>query len=119
MLRLAKNGKSIEDYDGGAEKGLNAIDTIKKCNADIVCELSYTDLKSGQPATDHCREALKSGKHVVTSNKGPTALFYRELSYLAKQNNVQFLIEGTDLAMPLSNRVVGTAIFNQAITIIS
>ena len=95
LLKLANDGKSIENYEGDVEKGLNAIETIKNCNADIVCELSYTDIKSGQPATDHCREALKSGKHVVTSNKGPAALFYKELSELAKQNKVQFLIEGT------------------------
>ncbi len=95
LLELAKQGKSIEEYSGDVEKGLNAIDTINKCNADIVCEMSYTDIKTGQPATDHCRAALKSGKSLVTSNKGPAALFYRELSDLAKQNNVYFLIEGT------------------------
>lgn len=106
ILEIVKNGKSIEDYSGDAEKGLNAIDTINKCNADIVCELSYTDIKTGQPATDHCREALKSGKHVVTSNKGPAALFYRELSDLAKKNNVHFLIEGTVMS--------GTPVLNVA-----
>ena len=87
----ANESMSPFDY----KKGLNAIDTINKCNADIVCEMSYTDIKTGQPATDHCRAALKSGKSLVTSNKGPAALFYRELSDLAKQNNVYFLIEGT------------------------
>ena len=106
LLKLAKSEKSIEEYNDDVEKGLNAIDTIKKCNADIVCELSYTDIKSGQPATDHCRDALKSGKHVVTSNKGPAALFYNKLSGLAKQNNVQFLIEGTVMS--------GTPVLNVA-----
>jgi len=106
LLKLAKDGKSIEECKGDIEKGLNAIDIIKKCNADVVCELSYTDIKSGQPATDHCREALKLGKHVVTSNKGPAALFYKELSELAKQNNVQFLIEGTVMS--------GTPVLNVA-----
>ena len=105
-LELAKAGKSLSRYNKSAEKDLNAIDTIKKCNANIVCELSYTDIKTGQPATDHCREAFKSGKNVVTSNKGPTALFYRELSDLAKQNNVQFLIEGTVMS--------GTPVLNVA-----
>ncbi len=106
LLELAREGKSIEEYDGNVEKGLDAIETIKKCNADIICELSYTDIKTGQPATDHCREALKSGKHVVTSNKGPTALFYRELADIAKENNVQFLIEGTVMS--------GTPVLNVA-----
>ena len=106
LLKLAKAGKSIEEYDGDVKRGLNAIDTINKCNADIVCEMSYTDIKTGQPATDFCRTALKSGKSVVTSNKGPAALFYRELSELAKQNNVHFLIEGTVMS--------GTPVLNVA-----
>jgi len=105
-LELAKSGKSLSLYSKPAKKDLNAINTIKECNADIVCELSYTDIKTGQPATDHCREALISGKHVVTSNKGPAALFYRELSELAEQNNVQFLIEGTVMS--------GTPVLNVA-----
>ena len=105
-LDLVKNGKSLEEYHLPAEKGLNTIETIKKCNVDIICELSYTDIKSGQPATDHCRTALKSGKSVVTSNKGPAALFYHELSDLAKKNNVHFLIEGTVMS--------GTPVLNVA-----
>ncbi|MFC2088859.1 homoserine dehydrogenase [Calditrichota bacterium] len=106
LLDLAKNGKSLEEYDDAGEKGLNATDTIDKCNADIVCELSYTDIKTGQPATDHCRAALKSGKSVVTSNKGPAALFYRELNQLAQEKGVQFLIEGTVMS--------GTPVLNVA-----
>ena len=54
-------------------------------NADIVCEMTYTDIKTGQPATDHCRAAFETGKHVVTSNKGPAALFYSELDELADE----------------------------------
>jgi homoserine dehydrogenase len=68
---------------------------IKESNATIVCELTFTDLKTGGPAVEHCRTALKSGKHVVTSNKGPAALKYQEMKKTAQENGVQFLIEGT------------------------
>jgi homoserine dehydrogenase len=68
---------------------------IRECNADIVCELTYTDLKTGGPAVAHCREALASGKHVVTSNKGPAALFYHQMKELADEHHVMFMIEGT------------------------
>jgi homoserine dehydrogenase len=43
---------------------------------------------------------------VVTSNKGPAALAYREMSDLAEQNGVKFLIEGTVVS--------GTPILNLA-----
>ncbi|MBC8384484.1 MAG: homoserine dehydrogenase, partial [Candidatus Cloacimonetes bacterium] len=68
---------------------------IKDCNADVMCELTFTDLNTGGPAIDHCRVALESGKSVVTSNKGPAALKYPEMKKLADKNCVKFLIEGT------------------------
>ncbi|HGY54229.1 MAG TPA: homoserine dehydrogenase [Caldithrix abyssi] len=106
LLDLVSNGKSLEEYTGDAQRGWDALTTIRQSNADIVCEMTYTDIKSGKPATDHCRAALESGKHVVTSNKGPAALFYNELADLAQKNNVRFLIEGTVMS--------GTPVLNLA-----
>lgn len=84
----------------------NNIELIEKCNATVVCELTYTDLKTGRPAVDHVKAALGSGKHVVTSNKGPAALKYHELKKIADKKKVKFLIEGTVVA--------GTPIINLA-----
>ena len=107
ILILAKNGQSIEETDQpGVQKGWDALKTIRESNADIICEMTYTDIKSGQPASDHCRAALENGKHVVTSNKGPAALYYRTLSELAAKNHVQFMIEGTVMS--------GTPVLNLA-----
>ena len=79
---------------------------IKESNATVLCELTYTDLNTGGPAIDHVRAALESGKHVVTSNKGPAALKYAEFKELADKKGVKFLIEGTVVA--------GTPIINLA-----
>ncbi len=73
----------------------DALSMIRESNADVIVEMSYTDLKTGQPATDHLKEALKLKKHVVTTNKGPVALYYGELEQLAKANGVQIGVEGT------------------------
>lgn len=75
--------------------GWDALETINNSNADIVLELSYTDLTTGEPALTHIRAALKQGKHVVTTNKGPIALNYTELAALARQQQVQIGAEGT------------------------
>lgn len=69
--------------------------TIDKSNAEVVAEVSFTDLKSGEPATSHVRQALQAGKHVVTTNKGPIALHFEELNQLAQENGVQIGFEGT------------------------
>jgi homoserine dehydrogenase len=75
--------------------GWDALQTIQSSNADVVIELSYTDLKTGEPAITHLRQALSSGKHIVTTNKGPVALFYPELKALAKTHGVTLGVEGT------------------------
>jgi homoserine dehydrogenase len=61
-------------------------------------EATYTDLTTGQPATSHIEAALKSKKHVVTTNKGPLALHYASLIKLAASKKVQFRYEGTVMA---------------------
>lgn len=84
----------------------NNVELIKNSNATVLCELTYTDLTTGGPAIDHVKAALGSGKHVVTSNKGPAALQYQEMKALADKNNVKFMIEGTVVA--------GTPVINLA-----
>jgi homoserine dehydrogenase len=65
-------------------------------------------LKDGQPAITHCKTAFKNKKHVITSNKGPAALAYKELSKLAERNGVKFMIEGTVMSgTPVLNLVNG------------
>jgi homoserine dehydrogenase len=96
VLELAKNDR-ISEYPG-AKTGLDALDTIKESGADTVIEVSYTDIETGEPAYSHFKSALESGKHLVTTNKGPTALFFKELAALAAEKGVQFRYEGTVLA---------------------
>ena len=87
---------------------LDTVSLIKTCNANIVCELTYTDLTTGGSAIDHCKAALSAGKHIVTSNKGPAALFYPEMKKLADDNGVKFMIEGTVVAgTPIINLTDG------------
>jgi homoserine dehydrogenase len=76
-------------------RGWGALRTISESNAAVVVEISYTDLKTGEPALGHIRQALNAGKHVITTNKGPIALQYPELATLAEANGVQIGVEGT------------------------
>lgn len=110
-LDLVQDAKSLDEYqckdsNCDCEKGWDSIRTIKETNADIICELAFTDVKIGEPAITHCKAAFESGKHIVTSNKGPAALQYAALKKLAEQNNVKFMIEGTVMS--------GTPVINLA-----
>lgn len=101
LLGDAKKGKFTQNV-----KDWNALQTIKESNATVVCEMSFTDLKTGEPAISHCKAAFETKKHIVTSNKGPAALAYRDMKELAKKHGVKFLIEGTVMS--------GTPVLNLA-----
>lgn len=94
LLSLAEESREIVEYPKG-EKGWDSLKTIRDSNADMVIEVTYTDIQTGEPAISHIKAALSSKKHVVTTNKGPIALAYRELSELAKENGVGLRFEGT------------------------
>jgi homoserine dehydrogenase len=79
---------------------------IARAEADAMVEVTYTDISTGQPASDHVRSALERGLHVTTTNKGPVALRARELLELAEERGVRFLFEGTVMAgTPLLNLI--------------
>ncbi len=89
--KFAKGG--FEQLSGGnAEADNEAV--IKHASADIIVEATFTNPVDGEPAISHCRWALESGKHVVTTNKGPVALASAELKALAARNGVMFEYEG-------------------------
>ncbi len=52
---------------------------IDQSNADVLIELSTLNPETGEPATSHIRAAMAKGMDVVTANKGPIALYYRDL----------------------------------------
>lgn len=66
--------------------------------ADVLIEVSVTDLQSGQPAIHLIQTALNAAKHVVTANKGPLALACAELVSLARQRGRAFRYEATVMA---------------------
>ncbi len=68
---------------------------IYESNADVIVELTSSDLLSGEPAAGYIRAAIRQDRHVVTTNKGPVALYYPELSAAAAERGVMFGVEGT------------------------
>ena len=96
VLKTLKETGNLEDYPptSGLVKGWDSLTTIRESNADTIIEVSYTDVKTGQPAIDHCKTAFENGKNVVMTNKGPVALAYKELSEIAEQHGVSWGFEG-------------------------
>ncbi len=65
---------------------------------DVVVEATPTNLETGQPGLGHIRSALKAGKHVVSTNKGPVSVALPELQALADAMNRAYRFEGVLLS---------------------
>ena len=79
-----------------AGRSEQAAELIARAEADLLCEASPVNLRQGaEPGLTHVRTALERGMHVVTPNKGPLVLAYRELHALAARQGVQLRFDGT------------------------
>ena len=99
LLTSFEEKGTVESYPTGI-KGLDSMQTIKQSGADVVVEVTGTNLETGGAGLPHIREALGLGLHVITCNKGPPALAYNELKELADAHGVKFRIESTVMAGP-------------------
>jgi len=87
--------------DKAYTKIMEALDSVE---FDILIEVTSTDIHTGGVGLDNIKYALKNGKDVVTANKGPLALKYKELMRLADEHDRYLLFEGTvGGAMPIIN----------------
>jgi len=95
------------------DKGWNAQETIEKSDANVLVELAFTDLKTGEPALSHMIQALEAGMHVSSTNKGPAALHFPKLLELSKAHGGQIGVEGTVMsgtpALALGNNMLAAA----------
>ncbi len=112
----ARHGRLIRDEGMDPSLALNMVEAdglgesapqdFKKAldlaRADVLVECIPQNIRSGEPALGLIKTALESGVHVVTSNKAPVALAYRDLAQRAAKSGVQLRFEATVLdGLPL------------------
>ena len=95
MLALKKQkGTLAADHEFGHPK-MSPLDVIESVEAEVMVEATPTNVKNGEPGLSHIKTAFKTGKHVVTTNKGPLALALPALTELADYNKVYLRFSGT------------------------
>jgi homoserine dehydrogenase len=92
-LSLVESNKDFKFLNG--IRGLSSIEVIKESNSNLIVEVTWTNLIDGEPGYSHMKTALNLGKNVITTNKGPIALYYKELKELANRKNAQLRYKGT------------------------
>lgn len=96
IVSLKSAGGTIAAYPVVGRPGQPALELVAEAQADVLLEASPVNLWQGaEPALSCIRTALARGIHVVTSNKGPLVVAYRDLNEMASRHQAQLRFDGT------------------------
>ncbi len=96
IVRIKTEGGSVGEYPSVGKLQATAVELVRDVEANLLCEASPVNLQAGgEPGLSCVRTALAKGMHVVTPNKGPIVLAYRELVNLAASHGVKLRYDGT------------------------
>lgn len=101
LLSHTGKGGTVETFPGYGIPGISGTEVISSHKADVLVETTPTNLIDGQPGWGHMQAALERGIDIVSANKGPLVLYYRELHELAKAKGRHiFMSAATAAALP-------------------
>ncbi|NLK18572.1 MAG: homoserine dehydrogenase, partial [Synergistaceae bacterium] len=99
---VSRDGLSLAELLARAARGeqlgsdrITPVEAALLPQTDLVLDVTPTNLKTGEPGLSVTRAALRSGRSVVTSNKGPVSLALEELRGLAREGGAAFRFEGS------------------------
>jgi len=94
VVELKADGRSVAAYPKHGAPGQTALEALDRPGADLLIELSPTNLEHGEPGLSAMVWALQHGMDVVTANKGPLVLDYQRLTALAADQGRSLLFSG-------------------------
>jgi homoserine dehydrogenase len=95
MLSLKKEKGTVSASPQYGHPEMTALEIIEKVEAEAVVEVTPTNIETAEPGYSYIKTSFRTGKHVVTTNKGPLALALPALTELADYNNVYLRFSGT------------------------
>jgi len=69
----------------GGIRGTTVTEVLRKVNVNFLVEVTPSNYVNAEPAKTHFMEAIKKRSKIVTANKGPLALYFKELMSLANK----------------------------------
>ncbi len=95
LLYAKKRYGTVAKHEKWGSNELDAINIIEGFDADILVEMTPTNIINGEPGMSYIKSAFSTNKHVVSTNKGPFALDYKGLIIKARQKGLNIKISGT------------------------
>lgn len=101
LLAHVNAGGSVETFEEFGQPGLSGKELLLSAAAEMLVETTPTNLVDAEPGRGHMLAALKSGKDIITANKGPLVLYYKEIMELAaKERRRIYMSAATAAALP-------------------
>jgi homoserine dehydrogenase len=101
LQALLDAGQPIETMTSFGWPGKTGVDILETTAADVLVEATPTNLVDGEPARSHMNAALAKGLTVITANKGPLVLFYKDLQERSRAADGRiFMSAATAAALP-------------------
>jgi len=94
LIQIKKEFGTVKNYSK-SKNNMTGLEMIKNLDADVLIETTASNYKDAEPGMSHIINAMKSGMHVISVNKGPLALAFPSLMELATYNQVMFKFSGT------------------------
>jgi homoserine dehydrogenase len=94
-LKTKEKSGTVARYSTESRERTDVSRIISNSDAEVLVETTPSNFKDAEPGLTNIKKALSSGKHVVTTNKGPLALAMPALLELAAHRRVQLLFNGT------------------------
>ena len=91
LLDAYRSGGSLDQFSTRPLK--DSEEFLAACGAEAVVETTPVNYQTGEPGLSYLRQALTSGMHAVTANKGPVVHGYQELTRLAELKGSRFYFE--------------------------
>jgi homoserine dehydrogenase len=92
VLKIKEKYGEVSKY---TESTFNVDNYIENIDAEVLIELTPTNLTTAEPGLSHVISGLRTKKNVITVNKGPLALSFSSLVELSEYNNVMLRFSGT------------------------
>ena len=115
LAALLESIAETRTFDKFAHADGSFEELLERSGATVLAECTPTNLKTGEPGLSHLRAALSRGISVTTTNKGPIAVAFDELTKLAEKNGAKLSYEGvvmsgTPLIDMMKNGIAGCSV---------
>lgn len=79
LVDFVRNGNEVQDFPVYGRAHLTGYEVINQLGGDALIEATPTNLVDGGCGKDHIHAAIDNGMDIISANKGPFVLFYKDI----------------------------------------